>query len=55
MPLQMDATFKPPPGDWLYFVTVGRGDPRFTDSYAEQCKNLEEFNANRRSAGKNGS
>ncbi|MGR8011905.1 endolytic transglycosylase MltG [Streptomyces hypolithicus] len=49
----MDAALKPAPGDWLYFVTVAPGDTRFTDSYAEQRKNVEEFNANRRSAGKN--
>ncbi|MET9508431.1 endolytic transglycosylase MltG [Streptomyces flavidovirens] len=50
----MDATLKPPPGDWLYFVTVAPGDTRFTASYAEQRKNVEEFNANRKGASKNG-
>ncbi|MBT2400472.1 endolytic transglycosylase MltG [Streptomyces sp. ISL-100] len=50
----MDATLDPPPGDWLYFVTVAPGDTRFTDSYAEQRKNVAEFNANRKGASKNG-
>ncbi|MGX1882993.1 endolytic transglycosylase MltG [Streptomyces sp. NPDC055287] len=50
----MNATLDPPPGDWLYFVTVAPGDTRFTASYAEQRKNVEEFNANRRGTSKNG-
>ncbi|MFJ9682040.1 endolytic transglycosylase MltG [Streptomyces sp. NPDC101194] len=44
------AAITPTPGPWLYFVTVAPGDTRFTDSYAEQRKNVEEFNRNRRSA-----
>ncbi|MFF8387162.1 endolytic transglycosylase MltG [Streptomyces kanasensis] len=44
------AAIDPPPGDWLYFVTVRPGDTRFTDDYAEQQRNVEEFNAHRRSA-----
>ncbi|MGW7054389.1 endolytic transglycosylase MltG [Streptomyces sp. NPDC054887] len=50
----MNATLSPPPGKWLYFVTVAPGDTRFTDSYAEQRRNVAEFNAHRRSVGKNG-
>ncbi|MFD5102434.1 endolytic transglycosylase MltG [Streptomyces albidochromogenes] len=50
----MNAALSPPPGKWLYFVTVAPGDTRFTDSYAEQRDNVAEFNANRRGAGKNG-
>ncbi|MEE1755384.1 endolytic transglycosylase MltG [Streptomyces sp. SP18CS02] len=44
------AAVDPPPGDWLYFVTVKPGDTRFTDSYAEQQRNVMEFNENRRAA-----
>ncbi|WP_030582306.1 endolytic transglycosylase MltG [Streptomyces anulatus] len=44
------AAVSPTPGPWLYFVTVGPGDTRFTDSYDEQQKNVEEFNRNRGSA-----
>ncbi|MFC9244698.1 endolytic transglycosylase MltG [Streptomyces sp. NPDC057136] len=44
----MQAAISPPPGPWLYFVTVGPGDTRFTDSYDEQLTNVEEFNRNRR-------
>ncbi|WP_411082331.1 endolytic transglycosylase MltG [Streptomyces sp. cmx-18-6] len=44
------AAISPTPGPWLYFVTVGPGDTRFTDSYDEQVKNVEEFNRNRRAA-----
>ncbi|MEE1738278.1 endolytic transglycosylase MltG [Streptomyces sp. BE147] len=46
----MKAAISPTPGPWLYFVTVKPGDTRFTDSYAEQMKNVEEFNRNRRAA-----
>ncbi|WP_236238891.1 endolytic transglycosylase MltG [Streptomyces sp. CC228A] len=46
----MHAAVEPTPGDWLYFVTVKPGDTRFTDSYAEQTKNVQEFNQHRRSA-----
>ncbi|GAA3477790.1 endolytic transglycosylase MltG [Streptomyces yanii] len=46
----MEAAITPTPGPWLYFVTVAPGDTRFTDSYAEQQKNVEEFNRNRRAA-----
>ncbi|MGX5394620.1 endolytic transglycosylase MltG [Streptomyces anulatus] len=44
------AAVSPTPGPWLYFVTVGPGDTRFTDSYDEQQKNVQEFNRNRASA-----
>ncbi|MEU8669832.1 endolytic transglycosylase MltG [Streptomyces anulatus] len=44
------AAVSPTPGPWLYFVTVGAGDTRFTDSYDEQQKNVQEFNRNRASA-----
>ncbi|MFH9297651.1 endolytic transglycosylase MltG [Streptomyces sp. NPDC017520] len=44
------AAVSPTPGPWLYFVTVGPGDTRFTDSYDEQQKNVEEFNRARASA-----
>ncbi|GGQ27276.1 endolytic transglycosylase MltG [Streptomyces roseolilacinus] len=44
------ATIAPPPGDWLYFVTVAPGDTRFTADYQEQLRNVEEFNENRRNA-----
>ncbi|WP_240136367.1 endolytic transglycosylase MltG [Streptomyces sp. MUM 178J] len=45
------AALDPPEGDWMYFVTVARGDTRFTADYAEHRRNVEEFNARRRSAG----
>ncbi|GAA3736246.1 endolytic transglycosylase MltG [Streptomyces tremellae] len=44
----LKAVGEPPRGDWLYFVTVRDGDTRFTTSYAQQLKNVREFNANRR-------
>ncbi|MEU6018849.1 endolytic transglycosylase MltG [Streptomyces sp. NPDC047515] len=44
------AAITPTPGPWLYFVTVAPGDTRFTSSYAEQQKNVEQFNRNRLSA-----
>ncbi|MDT0490914.1 endolytic transglycosylase MltG [Streptomyces griseus] len=46
----MRAAVTPTPGPWLYFVTVAPGDTRFTDSYDEQQRNVEEFNRNRRAA-----
>ncbi|WP_155060400.1 endolytic transglycosylase MltG [Streptomyces blattellae] len=39
------AAATPTPGDWLYFVTVKRGDTRFTADYAEHQRNVAEFNA----------
>ncbi|MET9802001.1 endolytic transglycosylase MltG [Streptomyces sp. NPDC006368] len=46
----MAAAVEPPPGDWLYFVTVRPGDTRFTASYAEHQQNVREFNETRSSA-----
>ncbi|TRV78310.1 endolytic transglycosylase MltG [Streptomyces sp. 130] len=43
----MTAAITPTPGPWLYFVTVAPGDTRFTDDYAEQQRNVAEFNRNR--------
>ncbi|MFJ4915447.1 endolytic transglycosylase MltG [Streptomyces sp. NPDC088726] len=44
----MAAAISPTPGPWLYFVTVAPGDTRFTADYAEQQRNVAEFNRNRR-------
>lgn len=41
------AVVSPPEGNWLYFVTVGPGDTRFTADYAEHLANVAEFNARR--------
>jgi UPF0755 protein len=38
------AALNPTPGDWLFFVTVKPGDTRFTASYEEHLRNVEEFN-----------
>ncbi|MCX4785180.1 MULTISPECIES: endolytic transglycosylase MltG [unclassified Streptomyces] len=46
----MVAAITPTPGPWLYFVTVAPGDTRFTSSYTEQQRNVEEFNRRHRSA-----
>ncbi|MFE7571313.1 endolytic transglycosylase MltG [Streptomyces sp. NPDC057539] len=46
----MNAALNPASGDWLYFVTVKPGDTRFTNKYAEQRQNVEEFNQNRKAA-----
>ncbi|MFE2492544.1 endolytic transglycosylase MltG [Streptomyces scopuliridis] len=46
----MNAALNPASGDWLYFVTVKPGDTRFTNKYAEQLRNVEEFNRNRKAA-----
>ncbi|GAA2505499.1 endolytic transglycosylase MltG [Streptomyces gobitricini] len=46
----MRAAVDPPPGAWLYFVTVRPGDTRFTADYAEHQRNVQEFNAHRASA-----
>ncbi|MFF7976251.1 endolytic transglycosylase MltG [Streptomyces sp. NPDC007905] len=40
----MHAALNPPPGDWLYFVTVKPGDTRFTADYSEHLRNVAEFN-----------
>lgn len=47
----MAAAISPTAGPWLYFVTVAPGDTRFTADYAEQQRNVAEFNRNRRGAG----
>ncbi|MFG2594389.1 endolytic transglycosylase MltG [Streptomyces sp. NPDC048462] len=47
----MAAAISPAAGPWLYFVTVAPGDTRFTADYAEQQRNVAEFNRNRRGAG----
>ncbi|WP_221350006.1 endolytic transglycosylase MltG [Streptomyces beigongshangae] len=44
------AAVTPPRGDWLYFVTVKRGDTRFTADYEEHRRNIAEFNRVARSA-----
>ncbi|MGW0831428.1 endolytic transglycosylase MltG [Streptomyces prunicolor] len=41
----MHAAINPPPGDWLYFVTVKPGDTRFEATYEEHQRNVAEFNA----------
>ncbi|MFI8949444.1 endolytic transglycosylase MltG [Streptomyces sp. NPDC053750] len=46
----MRAAINPTPGDWLYFVTVKRGDTRFTADYAEHQANVAEFNRIEQSA-----
>lgn len=40
----LKAAINPPLGDWVYFVTVKPGDTRFTADFAEQQRNVEEFN-----------
>ncbi|WP_104432381.1 endolytic transglycosylase MltG [Kineococcus xinjiangensis] len=39
------AVLQPEPGPWLFFVTVNpdTGETRFTDSYDEHLRNVEEF------------
>jgi uncharacterized YceG family protein len=46
----MRAASNPPPGDWLYFVTVKPGDTRFTADFAQHQRDVAEFNANQKSA-----
>jgi uncharacterized YceG family protein len=45
----MRAAINPPPGDWLYFVTVKPGDTRFAATYEEHLRNVAEFNAAQKS------
>ncbi|MFF0886269.1 endolytic transglycosylase MltG [Streptomyces sp. NPDC003456] len=45
----MRAAVNPPPGDWLYFVTVRPGDTRFTADYQQHQRNVAEFNARQKS------
>ncbi|MFD9305359.1 endolytic transglycosylase MltG [Streptomyces sp. NPDC060048] len=40
----MTAAVAPTPGDWLYFVTVKRGDTRFSATYEEHKRHVAEFN-----------
>lgn len=40
----IQAAVRPAEGDWLYFVTVGPGDTRFTDSFEQHQRNVAEFN-----------
>ncbi|WP_330295103.1 endolytic transglycosylase MltG [Streptomyces sp. NBC_00503] len=40
----MAAAVAPPPGDWLYFVTVKAGDTRFSKTYEEHKRHVAEFN-----------
>ncbi|MDK1344888.1 endolytic transglycosylase MltG [Streptomyces sp. 378] len=47
----MRAAINPPPGDWLYFVTVRPGDTRFTADYREHQRNVAEFNAQSKKSG----
>jgi UPF0755 protein len=44
----LHAAISPTPGNWLYFVTVAPGDTRFTASYREHQRNVDEFNAKRK-------
>ncbi|MGW7098124.1 endolytic transglycosylase MltG [Streptomyces sp. NPDC054838] len=46
----MAAAVTPPPGDWLFFVTVKPGDTRFSTTYEEHQKHVAEFNALRAAA-----
>lgn len=41
------AALDPPPGEWLYFVTVAPGDTRFSVDYPEHQRHVAEFNARR--------
>ncbi|WP_328761936.1 MULTISPECIES: endolytic transglycosylase MltG [unclassified Streptomyces] len=45
------AAVAPTPGDWLFFVTVKRGDTRFSATYEEHKKHVAEFNRIRAAAG----
>ncbi|MEU8585840.1 endolytic transglycosylase MltG [Streptomyces sp. NPDC048664] len=46
----LHAVLNPTPGNWLYFVTVKPGDTRFTATYDEHLRNVQEFNRLRASA-----
>jgi uncharacterized YceG family protein len=52
--MAMRAAASPTAGGWLYFVTVGPGDTRFATTYAEQARNVREFNAKRGNPSGNG-
>ncbi|GHI09525.1 aminodeoxychorismate lyase [Streptomyces cellostaticus] len=47
----MRAALNPPPGDWLYFVTIKPGDTRFTADYSEHLRNVAQFNAGHQATG----
>lgn len=40
----MAAAVAPPPGEWLYFVTVKPGDTRFSKTYEEHKRHVAELN-----------
>lgn len=42
----INATLKPAPGDWLYFITVAPRDTRFTNDFKEFSNWNTEFNRN---------
>ncbi|KUL40401.1 aminodeoxychorismate lyase [Streptomyces sp. NRRL F-4489] len=46
----LKAAAAPPPGDWLYFVTVKPGDTRFTADYQEHLRNVRDFNAEQKNS-----
>lgn len=46
----MRAAIGPTAGPWLYFVTVGPGDTRFTENYEAHRRNVAEFNRSRENA-----
>ncbi|MFE0424249.1 endolytic transglycosylase MltG [Streptomyces sp. NPDC058953] len=43
------AAIDPPPGEWLFFVTVTPGDTRFSTTYTEHLRHVADFNARRAS------
>ncbi|RII09384.1 putative aminodeoxychorismate lyase [Streptomyces sp. YIM 130001] len=51
----MRAATSPPAGDWLYFVTVKKGDTRFTADFEEHQRNVDEFNRLQKQQGKSAS
>ncbi|MGG8406891.1 endolytic transglycosylase MltG [Streptomyces sp. 12297] len=46
------AAVAPTPGNWLFFVTVKRGDTRFSATYEEHKRHVAEFNRLRAAAAK---
>ena len=46
----LNAAIHPTPGRWLYFVTVTPGDTRFSETYAEHQRNVDEFNQKRQNS-----
>ncbi|MGV9314575.1 endolytic transglycosylase MltG [Streptomyces sp. NPDC003691] len=45
----LNAAVAPTPGKWLFFVTVGPGDTRFSTTYAEHRRHVADFNKRRAS------